>query len=398
MAMAVHDDGHRIGSHKTDDMLIGRGKEDAHDEDLASFMMRSGFPERLMQAGLIDEHYSFIKLEDLSLHDLMHRSEHENDMTNWPSKSGYLEVERLQYLLHEFGIWVYDMPTAREILSHVERDRDSPLGDHLVFTDQDASVATKKGQIRCQTEHWLEPMNEAVDEFSNTMWRYGLICGDPALARYAAYYPGDTLYTLEEDWQKALMNLGHRHEAFISGFNKICEKLCDLQRRAHAEIDGHHTTYERPAVPDWLSIHERMPIRGDVRQGVSFKKIGDTALLLEIEQAKIRVSDPLVKLPGKGLQRVSQLRPDVEAFQERQGRWSGRAYSAEINLTHPRLGLTTAERKAMRKGLAEIKAKWPDALKRPKMSPEIFRQRIDQARTRYRKIGAVPSQALLKAA
>lgn len=392
MQMASHDTGHRRSSHRVDDLLAGRGSENHHDLSQAEFMRRNGFIERLAEAGVIDQD-DYVAGTNTHISEVVHLQNLPEGLINWPGKSGNLEAERLQYLLHELGIWVYGMNTSRAILDHIYRDPDSPQGDQLIFDDPEAAALLTKGQIRCFSEHWSETGNDLVDELLIAVDKYLLTSRDEAFTEYNQYYPGDTLYTLEEDWLAAVDNAHTgQAKAFVSGFSKIINALCTHQQEVHDNYDNSHNLYKGPALPDWITIQQSLYRSSDHRQRTMYQRVKGMQteyLVLEMQQGKVRAIDPWVKLPGKDLQRVSALVPSVATFREMQTRWCQENYDAIINLAHPSLMLSPVERKAMREGLAASESSWPEALARPEMPDEVLKKRLAHSTERYRQIGSL---------
>lgn len=391
MQMATHDSAHRKGSHRTDDLLDGRGPENSHDGALAAFLKRGGFVNRLQSEGLIDE-AGYFKGIDAHIDQVIDLSHLPKGLINWPGKTGNLEAERLQYLLHELGIWVYDPETVREIMSHIYRDPDSPEGDQLLFDDPEAAALLTKGQIRCFTEHWSEKGNDITDELLATIDRFILTSNEEACSPYNDYFPGDALYTLEEDWQGLVDDMTtSQGKAFVAGMSKIVNALCRQQKNVHSDYDNSGNPYRGPVLPEWMTIQESLLRSSDHQQRTIHQKkkgISTDLLILEMKQGKPRAIDPWVKLPGRDMRRVSDLVPSVREFRADQTRWCDETYDAIIDLTHSSLNLTPSEIRAIREGLEASHEKWPEALRRPAMPDELLERRIAHAGERYRRLGS----------
>lgn len=396
MQMATHDIAHRLGSHRTDDLLTTRGLENAHDTALQQFFVRSGFLQSLRSRHRFGRTGSDPGQEGLSLDAIGDLSNLPQGHINWPGKTGYLEQERLQYLLQEAALWIFGPEKAREIRRHVHREPDSELGDHLVFDDADAAYALVQAQTRCYTEHWTDPLNDVIDEALMTADRGVMVSRAPQAAAERQFYPGDILYALEEDWQ-AVRNTVAEYDPFVAAMLKIAGKLAEQQRDRHLEYQTGFNRYAGPDGPRWVTLQGTIlqPSDRDEQRVVlapSRRQRRDT-LVFEMKPGKARAIDPLVRVSVGGLRRISQLRPDIVQYREQQSQWCGMLFDAVVNLSDVSLGLTNAERRSIEPGLERIHAEWPGALLRPHMSDAEFALRVNDANRRYRQIGRLPVAA-----
>lgn len=390
MQMATHDAAHRLGSHRTDDLLTKRGLENAHDDVLLDVMRRNGFLDALIVRGLCDENGVLKDQDGVSVETLYDLSCLPEGFINQPGKKCCLETERAQYIAQEGAIWIYGPTTMREALSHLYRIPDSAHGDHLVFDDVDAARTFEIAQVRCNTEHWADRCNDIIDELIMTADRSMFLSRHPELVDIVRYYPGDVLNGLEEDWQRWREELAEK-EPFVSALLKVATTLAAQQRNAHAGFDDSKNRYTGPVLPDWVTIQESLlaaPVRDEqkVVSGHS-KKLKGTSIVIEMMPGKVRSINPWVKLPGQDMRRIEDLDPSLAEFRETQSQWTGDCYDAVIDLDHPALGLTRAEKGSIKKGLARIQEEWPLALARPAMPDELYKQRLQKSAERYRDLG-----------
>lgn len=379
---AVHDEGHRVASHRTDDLLAGRGAENAHDKSLVTYFQRNGFMQYLESKGLVDQAgvvpaYG-LKLVEIIEHDeqLLPRS-----FVNQPGSTGSLEVERLQYIAEEACIWIYEPKLVREGLSHALRAEHPQYGEHIVFDDVEAARLFQVAQTRCLSEHWAEPLNDVVDELLMTIDRRVLTStklfkDEPTVQ----YYPGDVLYTSQEDWEAKYANLAS-HDAFTAGIIKIATGLARQQRAVHAGLQNDNS-YRGPMYPSWMSAQTLLHVT-NVDQGITARS--KHYLLAEMRAGKNRSIDPWVVQANGDWQRLSTLVPETVTYRQKQTGWTtGDAYVGIIDYDHPALKLTPAERKALAPGLRRIRENWPAALARPLMPNELLTEQVTLASLRTR--------------
>lgn len=388
MFMAIHDTGHRLGSHRTDDLLDGRGHENAHDKSLATLFQRNGFMTHLIQTGLLDE--QTMQFGNGVSYEAIVQGPQTRSFINQPSATGLLENERLQYILHEGSIWIESPSVYRQALQHVQRYPDSPEGDVLVFNDIDAAEVTAIAQTRCFSEHWSDAVNDIVDELLSSV---GIRLLNDDRAGLMQYSPADTMYILEEDWEHYYhqgSNEGTQH--FIASMLKIINPLTALQRRAHAQFNSHHNRYNGPILPDWLSIIPTLDRTAGHRQRTTHHKHAQTRqnqLVLQMAPGKKRFINPLVKLPHRDFVRLENARPSIKAYREQQTQWTGSSYDAIIDLDHPALALTASDKQIISRVLNQQDTKISDMLQRPPMPTDAFTHQFQAAAARYRQLGLV---------
>jgi hypothetical protein len=384
--MAVHDLGHRIGSHRYEHVIDNRIADNDHEAGLPAFFRRSGFVDALVDRGLCDE--AGVLKNGMALEELAHSEHNETGITNWPSKTGYPETERLNYILTEKAIWQSSPAEARHILQRVQRDPDSPYGDQLVFSDFDAAVAYTKAQMRCRTENWTEPVTQVSEELMVTMMRYALTLDTPEMESYSLYHPGDSLRALEEDWQTALVGQAHTN-AGVRGIMKVFDKLTDWRRRNARDVPVEDYCKYGPLAPDWLTItrsltaHSKQYVRGIQRPGGRY-------VVINVQPSKPRPTNPLVGAVGGPQDRLLSLDPDLKRYLEQKAFWCENSFDAVIDISSGKLGLSRIEQQGFMRAISgEARHAWQAALKRPLMSQEVLTQRITEAGQRCRRLGAV---------
>jgi|GEM_PF-1824899 len=386
--MAVHDLGHRVGSHRFESLIENKMQDNDHENDLGGFLARSGFMAELRRRGLCNKQDELAN--GLRLQQLAHSENNPTGITNWPARTGYPETERLNYILTESAIWQTSPAEARQVLAAVQRDQASARGDQLVFGEADAAAAYAEAQLRCRTEHWVEPLTEVSEELAVALMRYVLSSGAPGMEPYDRYHPGDSLRTLEEDWQQALTALRHSDPG-VQGMLTLIDSIVAWRRAIPA--DTHRKGYRQygPLAPSWLtlfpSLNDRIyqPIRGVHRTGGQYVVIG-------MQSNKPRPVNPLVGVPGGQHTPLMELRPDLATEHAARSSWSDNPFDAVIDISHKNLRLTMAERQGIMRIVGpEVRAAWEqEVLQRPLMDELELTHRITAAGKRYRQLGAVP--------
>jgi hypothetical protein len=391
MQMASHDNGHRIGSHRTDDLVAGRGGESAHDSDLSSFMMRSGFIAALQQRGVVDPEGNFVNDGGAHISDVINLEGLPQGFINQPGYTRSLEIERAQYLAQEGAIWTYGPEAMREAVSHLHRVPDSVHGDHLVFDDVDAAIMFEKTQVRCFSEHWSEPVNDIIDELLMTCDKAILLSRHPDAGPYTGHAIGDVLYGNEEDWQELRLRVAEDIPV-VAILEKVARRLAAQQREAHAQIDGQSEHYEGPILSDWVSLQPTL-VTSDTNPQRTItgrsRNLGGNNLVLEMQPGKTRAINPWV-FDGHGtMRRLEDVVPEMADYREKQFQWSGKPYDAVINLDHPTLGFKSAELRLLTRSLNRLHVRWPSAFARPAMSDELLQHRLQSAKEVCRKLGQI---------
>lgn len=399
----THDIGKGPGGHPFESAVAPRDQEDVHDRERLSFAKRSGFIAHLMRCGVIDEKKNFIHLDGVTITDVLDKKAidaREGTIINWPSSTGNLEPERVQYILQE-GVsrGAISPVLAREIAAAIYRDPYSPEGDQLIFKrgTEDLAEELWRLQLRWYTENWQEPVGEAIDELKLAQFRFMMTYPDPALRSYQRHYVMDEIRMLEEDLMEITDSAQtSTAKAFNSAIKKITLSIAKHQRDVHAGYGTYSNLYPGPILPAWMEVREPLLRSTDHKQRTVHnydKQHNGEYLLLEMQLGKVRTIDPWVDTP-EGLKRITQRRPYLKELRQQQSRWCNTNYDIYIDLSHPRLGLTRAERAGLRDGLAYGEANWTEALCRAPMPGELLTQRVQAASARYRKIGRLSSYDL----
>lgn len=268
VSATMHDEGHRVASHRTDDLLAGRGSENDHDKSLVGYFQRNGFLRHLQSKGLIDEK-GIIPAYGVGLTSIIDRDEKTlpRSHTNQPSWTMSLEDERLQYIAEEACIWIYEPKLVREGLRHALRAEHPEHGDNIVFDDPEAARLFQIAQTRCSSEHWTEPLNNIIDELLMTVdRRLFTTIKRPHDETTTQYYPGDVMYTSEEDWEEKYKDLATR-DAFAAAILKIAAALAKQQRAVHETLHS-YDSYRGPMYPSWMSAQTLLHVT-NVTQGLT---------------------------------------------------------------------------------------------------------------------------------
>jgi hypothetical protein len=380
-AMAIHDVGHRVGSHNAEAMLDDRHakKQNLHDQDMLGFLKRSGFTARLVKQGLLSENgilANGVPLARLTETDA-------KTFINWPSGTKSLEVERLQYIEHEMTIWQHPAEVVRAMHGHIRREPQSEHGDHLVIDDIDAAYMLGTGQVDCYAGDWADPVKRLGDALSMVLFRHSLVSKYKGMEEFQKHSPADVLYTTEEKWQEGLTALRESDPA-VSGLFKTLIKLHETRRRVFEARDGKEADAE-PVWPSWVQSFRSGRADGILVRHSSGHQ--GPLIIAELGPTKKRQIDPWVQSPGERMKRLSKYRPDFLDYRERRTRWLG-AYDHVIALSSRRLGLTPQELKGLSADLGQRgRNKWQQALRRPPMSPEQFAAYIQAGANDYRRRG-----------
>lgn len=385
-----HDKAHRLGSHRTDDLLEGRGAESSHDNNLVSFLQRNGFFARLQRKGIIDEDGRLANGTGRGLVDIIAHDEHElpRSFTNQPGHTGSMEVERLQYIAQEAVIWLYEPALVREGLRHAVRAEHAEHGEHIVFDDAEAARLFMTAQVRCSTEHWNDPLNDVIDELLMTLDRRLFVAPKTPMTN-GQYFPGDVMYTTEETWLE-YYRLQAEKDPFSSAILKIALKLAEQQRAIHENYDR-DDAYTGPVSPSWMYTFSTLDSgRAHTAQGVG--KGRGNFLTIEMLPGKTRSIDPWVKQPTGRWERLTTLMPEMKEYKENQSQWCATTtgpFDVVISFDHPSLGLTPQEKRSIAPGVRMIKQLWPKILERPLMPDDVLARHVAQAAARARKDGRI---------
>ncbi|MDB5181848.1 MAG: hypothetical protein JWP13_611 [Candidatus Saccharibacteria bacterium] len=388
ISAALHDSGHRLASHRTDDLLEGRGAENAHDRTLVTFLQRNGFFDRLQRRTLIDRNGQLTGDNGAFLYEVLAHDELAlpRSFTNQPSLTQSMEVERLQYIAQEAVIWIYEPSLVREALKHAIRAEHGEYGEHIVFDDAEAARIFMTAQVRCSTEHWNDPLNDVIDELLMTLDRRLFVAPKIPVVN-DQYFPGDVMYTTEETWQDYYQQQAEK-DPFSSAILKIADALAKQQRSIHENYDR-HDAYRGPVYPSWVFNFSTLNSeRAHTAQGVG--KGRGNFLTVEMLPGKPRTINPWVEQPDGRWDRLYTIMPELQAYKEGLSQWCASGpYDIVINFDHPSLGLTAREKQSIGPGVRMIKQKWPKVLERPLMPGGVLKDHIAQAAERARRDGRI---------
>ena len=298
--MAVHDMAHRVGSHKVDDLLQGRGLEDQHDLDRARVLRATGLQE--LAAELWRSNAPCLA-----------EFEPAHGFTNWPSRSGLLEVDRLEYILRESMQWVVTEQEALALFDSVKRVPESKHGDVLAVNDAEAATRLSMLQTRLFSEHWSEPVNDLIDELHNTALRYVLVKRTGPLSEH---HPGDELFITEEHLQELFdQEVAEDSEGFIATILQLAVDVAEHQRDYHGQLGDYD--YQGPRVPDWVNLDLLAVVDDSHQQRMIVhsrgQKIAVDEVVVDMEPGKSRFIDPLV-ITAHGLKRLSTLQTGAKQY------------------------------------------------------------------------------------
>lgn len=376
MYAATHDVAKRIGGHRSDDLLDGRGKEYAHDTARASFLRRSGFIGLLRKRGIIDGRYRIESL-GIPIWDVIDPPAGRS-IINLPGSYGELEPERIQYPLFERNIWIDTDPVAvQEALPSFRIQKDEYGEEHIVCTREEIAHMLHEAVMRCHSELWGEPGDAIMNELLMAQTRFMLTYKDGTTRDLREYAVGDSLYYPEEEWIKRSRGMETSLGILFNGaLEKIFVKYIQHQREVHGEYDNPKNIYSGPLMPPWIRIDYDTSASYGLAQHTRYDESSDT-LEIEIMPGKQRFVNPYIDDPSTGRRGLLEhLWDGLSDTRARRYQWSARPFSASIDLNHAELNLTSKERDGLRDGLRYAAEHWAEALRRPPMPDDMLRERI----------------------
>lgn len=391
MYAATHDVAKRMGGHRSDDLLDGRGNEDAHDRDRWSFITRSGFLAYLQKEGLVDEH-GIVEGLGVTLKQIVDPPE-EPSVINMPSSTGDLEPERVQYGFFERNLWVAPGSAAnQQAIGQFALYKTTRSTERVICLEEDAAYILWESIVRCHSEEWGELGDAILNELLMAQTRFALTYPDGATADLRRYAVGDSLYFPEEQWLRRLGSMetaGGKH--FVSAMARVLEALISHQQKVHAGYVA-LGQYQGPVLPSWICTKNVRSRRMSHAQHTRYSPNED-ALIIEINPGKQRHVNPYILARGGSLVRLEDAHPGLREKREAAYRWSGSPYDVRIDLSHPELALSALEKAALKGGMARMLAEWPQALRRVPMPNELLRARISNWGKRTQEAAAAAARA-----
>lgn len=376
MYAATHDAAKRNGGHRSDDVLEGRGKEDAHDRARLSFLERSGFLDYLRTKNIIDRH-GIVESIGVPVSSVIDPPPGRS-VINMPSSMGELEPERIQYPLYERNIWIDTDPSAVQEVVQSFSVRTLPDGDRIIVcNNEDAAYILWESVIRCHSELWGEPGDAIINELLMAQTRFMMTHVDGATTDLRKYAVGDSLYIPEEAWIKRSRSMETEvGQRFNSAVDKVIAKLVEHQREVHAQYDSHSNVYSGPIMPDWVTLARDNSYSFGSGQHTRYSR-STNALEIEIVPGKQRYVNPYVDDSRTGRKGgIEHIREELKGVRTRRYRWSAQPFSVSIDLNHPDLDIHPSEKAALEKGLRIASDNWAKAMVRPEMPREILTERI----------------------
>ncbi len=365
----ISDFAHPAGSHLRGDFLTGDYQtQDTHDGALWSYIVGSGLYDYLQQHGAVDDagllagsQYTLEQLADP-------RTPRRHDITECPRPDA--NADRLEFTLHE-GVLIHDPKEVQEVLDHVIRVETAD-GERMAFTSAEAARLVFKLAIRHQSEHWGEPMHRFQEELILLIDRYAAVADSPLFAEYQQYRPTDYAYTAEHVYYDRLDQ--------FSGLDPLVTGTLALAQAVSAQqsgLDFHGTddhAYKGPVLPSGTVIDEH-------DYASNLVSINEDELWVRLKAPKYRGPIDGLVVTQQGLVRVSELMPELKAYEQERKRWLGSLLV--------RMQLPSGTIKELRRGVALIGKTWGAPKKdlparsplfRPAMPSEQLRSNIDHAR------------------
>lgn len=368
----LSDLGHTAFSHLGDWMFQGvGGSEDQHDKDLLDLLEASGITDVLKRHGFDSEEVVFPVVQD------------------WVETAAPdLCVDRVDYAAREMQRWLDVDMKMHDMLS---QDSFELIGNQIVMKDLETAKLFGKGFLLLVSEHWQEPVHrlqlfllQELVERVTTARNAGLLVASMDMPDQ--YHPRDYMYAIDKD----ILGVTHERDDFMQvvlpiahdiGLRKrqsfAYERLDHLSNflRQDTDVYPHPLQYydyfaERnfkyPLLPANISI---VPVEN--RDDVSDFGANPYAVDFFLTQLKPRYVDPLYK-DGEAIRRLSEVDPNYATLLVQQRAVVEQRYVARIHVN-------TETKRIIEQGMRHNDQAWQEALQRPRMSPERFRQLLHDA-------------------
>lgn len=360
MYYAIHDAAKCIGAHRTDDLFQGRGVETFHDHALERLLISSGFLGRMATAGLLDTKGELKGFGIAPAH--LENASPPGSAARHPSKSGFLDYERLQFRTHEGMLYCFDVKTARQIIACAKMVETGvpEFGNQIIVWDTDATEALTIAGTRMATENWGDWLSATNDQLINELIKYVHSINSIEGGEINQLSPYDSVYELEEVWMDRLYRIA-RHNPAVAGMLKIITVTAAYNRQTHEQLNDTNNRYQGPKLPEWMYF--KPLVFNDSQQQFEVRDRGKL-LSIQMKSGKQRPFDPVVYDEKQGFQRISKVRPAVGRFIAEQTQWVDTSYEMLIDLSHKELGLTAKQRQAIARVFTVNESTWDKTLAR----------------------------------
>lgn len=370
---------HAYGGHGVEDNYQGHGQENLHDLRSADFFLRSGFIKQLIDREILTGENLFLRGTRLACHNFL--SEEVSKVrrsflsNNHPARR--LDSDRFQYNEEEDyytkrkPVWQTDKSLQFVARMTVTEDDE---GEQLVFTDAKTARDAAFSYTRKNSEHWLEPVQDALSDTMNFMERYLFVCNHPLARQHQEFYPHDYLYVGASQMFELFDEVA-KDDPVMAYLLELCEDIAKHQRGIMPLYELEYNPYLGPKPPDGMTI--QMVSSDAQKASISFN---DRHLRLVLPPGKVRKLDPRILRSNGQTIPVSQLYRDYEVFLAQQEMFIG-TYLAKIEVP---AGLA----KELGRAVELVNTAWAEALKRPPMPASEFQERIRLANEHVLRVGA----------
>ena len=372
--------------HQSDDNYQGHGHEDLHDKIRASFFERAGIIDALEDAGALVRRKAglFIGTTRLTLNTLLDEDEVVIRRSFLSNKhvARRLDADRFQYSAEEALLFGYAKhldgqnpgrvplamaevaldSIARKIVLHDDE------GDQLVFSDPETAMAFSMEYAEQNSEHWCEPVQDAVNDILNLAERYFFICDHPVARQFQDFYPRDYLHTsatlmYERYWAVA------QDDRAMAWFLNTAKYIAQDQRTKSTQYLRDINPYSGPNPPDGMKLR-----RLDEGERVTTDAhVANSVFYIDLPRGKMRTITPRFLNGGGETRPLDDYSPEFKDFCQDRHAWIG-DYHAEIDMPE------REDAEAVHRALSEIEKRWPRALiTRPEMPPRELQQSIREA-------------------
>lgn len=377
----VSDLAHPAGSHLRGDYLVGDyANQDTHDQDLWSYIDRSGLLDELKIEQLVDADGKLVG-SPMNLSDLADpRFPRSEDIVECARPDN--NADRAQFTFHE-GVLISSQSEIQEAIQAIIRV-ETIHGERMAMKCPDAARLLYKLAVRHQSESWAEPMHRLMEELVLLQDRYLFAIDHPSaeFRNLQDFYPVDYARTDETTWYEQVHELGEI-DPFITNIAKICEAIACEQREILTHCIGNDELYQGPTASQGVQIMQGSRRRKTTVSISSSGEAGVDELWVALPEPKYRGPIDSLVVTRSDLIRISELDPELARYADRRRRW--------IVPLIAKIAVPSSVAKELRYGIKVVNQHWSNtkgglgfenpATRRP-MPAEMLREQIAAARAR----------------
>lgn len=255
---AVHDATKPVGGQPFEWNFEGCGVDSMSDMMMPRYMRAAGVLERLVEGGHVesDGWVPTLGMEFDWILKLNHTPPHAPEGThplNYPGRTGYLDIDRAQYIVGQAVRSLLDIPTAQALTAAMEYHGETAgFGPQIVVNDIKAAEMLFKFQTLEAVYDWGSALGIIGDMLFCRQLISHEIAAEPSYNLFDQMWTtqGIARHRLEADWDR---------NPLLSALHKIETAIADHIRKIYEDCMFNPAGYEQFAkaglpLPEWLTI------------------------------------------------------------------------------------------------------------------------------------------------